>query len=245
MIDKTTKQASKKPQSAATIGSMFDEIATGYDKVNRLLSFGLDLYWRRALARLIPKDKPVRLLDLATGTADQLISLTKRKKNLVSALGIDISQEMIHQGQKKLIALDLTHKISLCKADALDIPLEAESVECVTMSFGLRNVVDLQKCVDEAFRVLTKGGRVIILEFSRPENRLVRAGHKWYLKHLVPFVGGLVTKKRYAYHYLQETIDAFVTPSYIVKALEKAGFKGAYCKPLSRGIVSVYVGDKP
>ncbi len=242
LTDKEKRQA--RPATKEAIGSMFDAIAPTYDRVNAMVSLGLDRSWRNKLTSFLPKKRNLYLLDLATGTADQLLALMQRAPHIHKALGMDISPGMIEKGKQKVKRSVLANKIELRVGDALATGLKSSSIDCITMSFGLRNVVSLDKCFNEAFRILAPSGRLIILELSRPKNPLLRWGHKGYLKFIVPMVGALISKKRYAYRYLQETINEFASPSLVLKGMKKAQFTKVRHIPLSGGIVSIYVGDK-
>ncbi|PCI75698.1 bifunctional demethylmenaquinone methyltransferase/2-methoxy-6-polyprenyl-1,4-benzoquinol methylase UbiE [Candidatus Aerophobetes bacterium] len=226
------------------IEKMFDSIAPAYDKLNRILSLGLDRYWRARLRRLVSQDKDVRLLDLATGTGDQLISIVKSCKNITSALGIDLSQAMINKGRDKIKHQSYENKVTLRQGNALNTGLENSSVDCITLSFGLRNVSCLKTCLAESFRLLAPSGRLIVLEFSTPTHPVFQWGHRQYLKFIVPKIGALISKKGYAYNYLGDSIGAFNTPKHIVNLFKEVGFSKVRHIPLTLGVVSLYVGDK-
>ncbi|NGX50278.1 MAG: Demethylmenaquinone methyltransferase [Chlamydiae bacterium] len=223
---------------------MFDEISPTYDFINHLLSFGADIYWRRKMIEHLPKSQDIRLLDLATGTGDQLITIVKRAKQVKTALGIDLSLEMIRCGQKKIIDKPFTHRITLMEGDATDISLEKESVECVTISFGIRNMTKMQQCLDECHRVLTPCGKLLILEFSLPKNRIMKGLHLFYLRHVLPYVAGWISRKQHAYRYLNETVETFPYGEEFCKCLTKAGFFRVKAHPLTFGVVTLYSAEK-
>lgn len=231
-------------RSRKNVWQMFDEISPRYDFLNHLLSFGADIHWRKKLIQYLPKNSDIRLLDLATGTADQLITIVKKAKQVKSALGIDLSQEMIRLGQRKIIDKPYMHQITLTKGDATDISLGNESVDCVTMSFGIRNVEDTQKCLNECMRVLTPRGRLLILEFSIPKNRLIKGCHLFYLRHVLPNVGGLISRQKAAYRYLNETIETFPSGEAFCDLMKKAGFVRVKAHPMTLGVTTLYVGEK-
>lgn len=231
-------------RSRENIWKMFDQISHRYDCLNHLLSFGADFYWRRRPLRHLPKKEKMRLLDLATGTGDQLITLIKNAKRIETALGLDLSQEMLHKGQRKIIDKPYAHQVTFMKGDATDISLKDSAVDCVTISFGIRNVTDVDQCLSECFRVLTPLGRLIILEFSLPKNRLIRALHLTYLRRILPHVAGWVSKNLSAYRYLNETIETFPYGESFCDKIRQAGFSSVKAYPLTFGVVTLYVGEK-
>jgi len=235
-------QAAK--HSREEIWKMFDDISPTYDLINHLLSFGIDIYWRRELIKHLPKGSDIRLLDLATGTGDQLMTIVKKAPQVKSALGIDLSKEMIHHGQKKIINKSFAHQITLMEGDATDVALEDKSVDCVTLSFGIRNVTKMQKCLEECYRVLTPEGKLLILEFSLPKNRLIKGLHLFYLRHVLPHVAGLISRNKYAYRYLNETIETFPYGEEFCTHIKKAGFYHVKAFPLTCGVVTLYTGVK-
>ncbi|MBF5058653.1 bifunctional demethylmenaquinone methyltransferase/2-methoxy-6-polyprenyl-1,4-benzoquinol methylase UbiE [Candidatus Neptunochlamydia vexilliferae] len=231
-------------ESRDEVWKMFDRISPRYDLVNRLLSFGIDHYWRRQLIRHLPQKKGLRLLDLATGTGDQLITIVKRAKQVETALGLDMSQEMVRLGQRKIIDKPYTHRITLAEGDATNIALEKGSVDCVTMSFGIRNVTSVEKCLEECFRVLTPSGKLMILELSLPKNRFIRGLHLFYLRRILPLVGGLVSREPKAYLYLNKTIETFPYGEAFCTKLKSAGFYRVKAYPMTFGAATLYIGEK-
>ena len=176
---------------------IFDTIAPTYDRINRILSGGINFYWRRKVATLLPKQEKIKLLDCATGTGDQLISLFKNSPQLHQAVGIDLAQEMLKIGREKLRAY--AHQITLRAASATAIPYLDETFDCATMSFGIRNVDDVPTCLREIHRVLRPGGRALILEFSLPTNRWILKSYLFYLNELLPRVGKFISGHPDAY----------------------------------------------
>ena len=230
--------------SKKNVWKTFDQISRFYDFLNRVLSFGIDVYWRKRLVEFLPKNPDVRLLDLATGTGDQIIEVIKKAKQVKSALGIDLSQEMIRIGQRKIIDKPYTHQVSLMEGDAMDIAMKDESVECVTMSFGIRNVEHVETCLSECLRVLTPRGRLLILEFSMPKNRLLRKCHLFYLRYILPTVGGLISKNKTAYRYLSKTIERFPYGENFCALMRKVGFVRVKSYPMTFGVTTLYIGEK-
>jgi len=213
--------------------------------VNRAMTGGLDIIWRKNVAKLVPKDRMIELLDLATGTGDQLFSILKENKNISSAVGIDMSLQMLEVALKKKKDHPQKDKILFQRASALDIPYPDESFDCVTMSFGIRNVTCPSSCMQEIFRVLRPGGKVIILESSIPSNVLIKNIHMLYLRGLLPRIGGLLSRKKSAYVYLNKTIESFPYGAEFCKLLEINKFSKPQLFPQLFGAVTIYLAQKP
>ena len=224
------------------VWQMFDRIAPTYDLVNRLLSFNLDVRWRREVHSHLPKRDDLRLLDLATGTGDQVIAMT-RAGGVGSAVGMDMSVEMLAIGREKVAEAGLSEVISMENGDATALPFDDDSFDAVTISFGIRNVVHVDKALAEMRRILRPGGRAIILEFSLPRNPVVRFGHLMYLRYVLPLVGGLVSRDWSAYRYLNTTIEAFPYGEAFAAKMRAAGFEQAEANPVTFGIATIYVGE--
>jgi demethylmenaquinone methyltransferase/2-methoxy-6-polyprenyl-1,4-benzoquinol methylase len=229
-------------ETDSKISQMFNAISRRYDQVNRLVSFGIDQKWRKVLASHLPEKSNLKLLDLATGTCDQLLEILETGK-VEKALGIDLAEGMLALGREKIEASGLQEKVELKVASALAIPVEENSYDCVTISFGIRNVQG--NCLREIFRVLAPGGRALILEFSLPRNALVKQMHLFYLRRVLPAVGGLVSKQKSAYQYLNKTIEAFPYGEDFLALMEQEGFVDLRAIPLTMGVATLYVGEKP
>lgn len=230
--------------SRKNIWQMFDRISRSYDLLNHLLSFGADIHWRKKLIEFLPNKADIRLLDLATGTGDQLITILKKAKQVKTALGIDLSHEMMRLGQRKIMGKPYTHQITFMQGDATNISIGNESVDCVTMSFGIRNVENTEKCLRECFRTLTSSGRLLILECSIPKNKLLKQFHLFYLRHILPRIGGFISKQKQAYRYLNETIETFPYGENFCILMRKAGFAKVKAYPMTFGVTTLYVGEK-
>lgn len=224
------------------ISGMFNAIAKRYDRANRCLSLGIDARWRKSLAKYLPEKENMRLLDIATGTCDQLIALMQTGK-VSCGVGIDLAEEMLAIGKQKILQYPFGEKIDLLCASACEIPFPDHSFDCTTISFGIRNVQG--NCLKEMFRILAPSGRALILEFSLPKNHLIRLCHLFYLRHLIPMIGGLMTKKKEAYRYLNQTIEAFPYGEKFLELMEKEGFVHCRAIPLTFGIATLYVGERP
>lgn len=217
---------------------MFDLISPTYDRVNRILSLGLDRRWRQKVAKQLPQKKNLKILDLATGTGDQILALLNSKAHIQSITGIDLSAEMLAIAKKKL-----ADKAQFQLADAEKLPFADESFDATTFSFGIRNVGNPLTSLQSIHRVLKVHGRCLILEFSLPP-KPIRGFYLFYLRHILPHVGGLLSRKPSAYRYLNQTIEAFPCGKDFLDLMREAGFRRLYAMPLALGAVTLYVGEK-
>jgi demethylmenaquinone methyltransferase/2-methoxy-6-polyprenyl-1,4-benzoquinol methylase len=223
---------------------MFDRIAHRYDLLNRMLSMGTDRGWRKRMAAFIPDKPQVRLLDLATGTADVMLFLEGRCPRVTSAVGLDMSGGMLGYGHEKIRRRGLSHKLRLMRGDGTKIGAADDSFDAVTISFGIRNFLDVPAGLREMRRVLRSRGRVLILEFSIPANPFVRIPYLLYFRHVLPVVGGIVSGDSSAYRYLNKTVETFPYGEAFAALMRDAGFTNVKAIPLSFGIATLYVGDK-
>ncbi|MGE5196179.1 MAG: bifunctional demethylmenaquinone methyltransferase/2-methoxy-6-polyprenyl-1,4-benzoquinol methylase UbiE [Anaerolineae bacterium] len=226
------------------VTAMFNAIAQTYDRLNRILSLGIDRSWRKRMLRFLPKQEILHLLDLATGTADQLIFLLDHVPTISAAAGLDPAQEMLLLGRQKLQSKSYGERVVLKEGHAAQIPYNDETFDCITISFGVRNFSNLPVCLKEIYRVLKKGGRLLILEFSTPPLPFIRRLYLFYLRHVLPRLGSWLSKNQTAYLYLNETIESFPSGLAFCRLLDDAGLKGAQAHPLSFGIVTIYQADK-
>ncbi len=234
----------KQGPSRAAIWRMFNLIAPRYDLLNHLLSWGQDVRWRRKLVENLPDRPGLCLLDLATGTGDALFALCCGKVHRVRcAVGLDRSCEMLQNARAKAIRRDRP-EIAFLLGDALQIPLGGSSCDVVTMSFGIRNVTNVEGALGEALRVLKPGGRVLILETSLPDKPLWRAIYLLYLRHILPRVGGWISGNAPAYRYLNRTIETFPYGPAFCRMLAAAGFQDVRAISLTLGTATLYRGDK-
>ena len=224
---------------------MFDSISPRYDFLNHLLSFGLDVLWRKQLAKFVPHKPGQIVLDLATGTADILMSLFKHSPDVQSGYGIDLADKMLDKGRGKIARAGLEPHVLLEHGDAHQIPFNDNTFDCVTIAFGIRNMENPQQVLSEMRRVLCSGGRAIILEFSLPTNTVIRATHLFYLRHAVPVIGAVFSGHDSAYRYLNRTIETFPYGDEFRAVMSKAGFQNVTANPLFFGVATIYVGDKP
>ena len=222
---------------------MFDRIAHRYDLLNRLLSFGTDVRWRKTMNRRIPAGKNLCVLDLATGTADVLIAMERACPNVTAGIGLDMSGGMLKYGQEKLIRLGLDQKYRLVRGDATALGLADAQFDAVTISFGIRNVLDVSQGLREMRRILKPGGRALILEFSLPANRPFRACYLFYFRNILPRLGALISGDSHAYTYLNKTVETFPYGEDFCKLMRDAGFEDVTATPLTFGIASLYQGE--
>lgn len=223
---------------------MFNRIAHRYDLLNRLLSFRQDMVWRKKLAQYLPKGKNISLLDVATGTGDVIFSLLKKSDRISSAIGIDMANKMLDVGRKKLHTLKLENRINLRLGNATDIPFEEDTFDVTTISFGIRNVNNLDLGIQNMYRVLKKNGRLLVLEFSLPKNKIFKTFYLFYFRRILPVIGGLISGDSYAYNYLNQSVETFPYGDAFCDVLKKNGFKNVKFYPLTFGIASIYQADK-
>ena len=228
-----------------TIANMFNRIAPRYDLLNRIVSMGQDIKWRKKLSIYLPNKHNIEQLDLATGTGDIPIMLkeTPEGKKIKHALGLDISTEMIKVGQKKIKKKNLNHIIQLKEGDATQIDLPNNSKDLITMAFGIRNVNNVEKTLLEMKRVLRKEGRLLILEFSLPKIKPIKWIYLIYFRHILPIIGGFITGNYKALKYLNQSVEAFPYGNAFLKKLQEAGFKNTKATTLCFGVASIYQGD--
>lgn len=237
-------QASQTP-SRKTISAMFDAISPTYDRANRILSLGLDLYWRRILSHQLPKQQISHVLDIATGTGDQIISILKEFPEAnFKMTGIDMSPDMLQLARQKINNVSKQERVEFLLCDAGTLPFEDEAIDCITISFGVRNFINLHHCLNEMFRVLTKKGRMLILEFAMPPNPIIRNIHLQYLRHIVPLLGKSISRHPTAYRYLNQTIEVFPYGKSFGSLLQHIGFNDVQIISLTFGIVNIYVAQK-
>ncbi len=220
---------------------IFDQIATKYDPINRILSLGQDQRWRREVARFIPNE-PFDLLDLAAGTGDQIIALFEAGAPIRKAIGLDLSEPMLEIGRQKLA--EKGYAASLQQGDAQQLPFPDCSFDICTISFGIRNVEQPILALREMHRILRPGGRCLILEFSIPENRLVRPLYLFYLRSLLPRIGGWISKNPSAYRYLNRTIESFPSGQAFCDLLRAASFTQIEHHSMNLGGVSLYEASR-
>lgn len=228
--------------STNEVAGMFDSIAGKYDFLNHFFSLGIDKLWRRKLVKRLAKAKPADVLDVATGTGDQAIAIVKA--GIPKVIGVDISEQMLAEGRKKIAAKQLTNKITLTYGNSEELQFTDNSFDAVSVTFGVRNFEHLEKGLSEIYRVLRPGGRVFILEFSMPKNVVIRWLYRFYFFKMMPFIGRLISKDKSAYTYLPKSVDPFPKRESFLKSLHSLGFINTYRVSLSFGIAELYVGQR-
>jgi demethylmenaquinone methyltransferase/2-methoxy-6-polyprenyl-1,4-benzoquinol methylase len=233
-------EKSKKEQ----VAKMFDELAGRYDMVNRMLSAGIDVRWRKKAIGKLEKDRPQQILDVATGTADMAI-MASRLLQPVEIVGIDISEQMLELGRKKVEKEGLTGIIRLQTGDCETINFPQNSFDAVMVAFGVRNFENLQNGLKEMLRVLKPGGKLVVLEFSRPRIKIFRSLYNLYMGIVAPEVARWFSQNKKAYQYLNQSAKLFPERQDFVDILKGVGYADIEFKPLSAGICSIYCGRKP
>ncbi len=225
------------------IARMFDSIAFRYDFLNRFLSAGIDIGWRKKAIHELNEIVPQTILDVATGTADVAIT-TYRLLHPKKIVGIDISQGMLDVGKKKIQQQGLQSVIELIYGDSETINFPDNSFDAVTVAFGVRNFQNLEKGLSEMHRVLKPNGKIVVLEFSRPKHKLFRGLTEFYMKVVAPKAGSMFAKNKDAYQYLNTSIQAFPEREQFTEVMKRNGYQKIYYKPLSLGICCIYCGSK-
>jgi len=231
-------EGSKKEQ----VAQMFDNISERYDFLNHILSLNIDKSWRKKVVKKIAQANAKRVLDVATGTADLAIALTKAHPDEV--VGIDISNGMLDVGRQKIKKKDLTHIISLEQADSENLPFGNDVFDAVTVAFGVRNFENLEKGLAEIKRVLKPGGKLLVLEFSQPAAFPFKQVYRFYFKNILPGLGKMVSKDASAYTYLPASVDAFPYGQDFNDILHKVGYSKAEFQPVTFGVASIYDATK-
>ena len=230
---------SKKKQ----VENMFDKIAFRYDFLNRFLSAGIDVRWRKKAITHLKNLQPENILDVATGTGDFAITSYKLLKP-GKITGIDISDGMLELGRKKIKKLGLEGRIQLLNGDSEAILFDDNSFDAVTVAFGVRNFENLEKGLSEIYRVLKPGGKLVVLEFSRPRLPVVKNLYRFYMKFVTTNIGKLISKNNDAYKYLNDSVQQFPERDSFTHILNKLNYRDSFYKTLSLGICTIYCGEK-
>ena len=225
------------------IREMFTSIAPRYDFLNKLLSLGQDKYWRQRAIDLLDPIENERILDVATGTGDMIIEVAKRNLS-VQIFGLDFSHRMLDLGRIKIVQNDYNQRVSFQIGSGECLPFANESFDGVVCAFGIRNFADAPLGLREFFRVLKPGGRVVVLEFSLPQNQFLNTIYEWYFNLVLPKIGNIVSGHANAYSYLSESVASFPSQKKFIRCIEKIGFKKVYFTELTFGIVTIYHGYK-
>ncbi len=224
------------------VATMFNNISKRYDLLNHVLSLGVDIYWRKRAIRFLKAEKPKLILDIATGTGDFAIEALALNPDKV--IGVDISEGMLEVGKKKLIRKKLQDKIELRMGDSEKLLFNDNNFDAVIVSFGVRNFENLEKGLQDMYRVLKPGGTTVIVEFSKPTAFPFKQVYNFYFKSILPLIGKVVSKDNSAYTYLPESVRQFPDGERFLTILKSVGFKATQCKTLTFGISSIYIGKK-
>ncbi|HUH28563.1 bifunctional demethylmenaquinone methyltransferase/2-methoxy-6-polyprenyl-1,4-benzoquinol methylase UbiE [Gelidibacter sp.] len=231
-------QLNKKEQ----VTKMFDTISKEYDGLNRVISFGIDVKWRKKVVAIIAKTHPKRILDIATGTGDLAINLAETEAQEI--IGLDISDGMLEVGRKKIADKKLDNKIKMTLGDSENLPFEDNSFDAITVAFGVRNFEELEKGLSEILRVLKPNGTFVILETSVPIKTPFKQGYKFYSKYILPTIGKVFSKDRVAYSYLSESASVFPYGEALNNILRQIGFTNVKDLPQTFGVATIYTATK-
>ena len=224
------------------VAQMFDTISGGYDNLNRVISFGIDVKWRKKVLKLVSERNPETILDIATGTGDMAILLSKTTATKI--IGIDISDGMLEVGRRKIAEKHLSGKIEMLLADSEQLPFEDNSFDAITVGFGIRNFESLDKGLTEILRVLKPNGLFVILETSVPDKAPFKQGYAFYTKNILPLIGKLFSKDTVAYGYLSESAAVFPYGENLNNILRKIGFIDVASMPQTFGVATIYSASK-
>ena len=236
------KEKYLKTDKKAGVQLMFNSIAPRYDFLNRFLSARMDVVWRKKTIKIIGKNNPKTILDVATGTGD--LAITALRIHPEKIVGIDIAEEMLEAGRKKLQKRDADHIISLEKGDSENLRFKDGSFDATMVAFGVRNFENLEKGLTEMYRILKPGGQCLILEFSKPKVFPVKQLYSFYFRNIVPMLGRIISGDLSAYTYLPDSVGTFPDGQDFLQILKKTGYKKVFFKPLTFGIATIYSGLK-
>ncbi len=242
MAKKITPYKDSELNKKKQVEKMFDTISTNYDGLNRVISFGIDVKWRKKVVRIVEKTNPDAVLDIATGTGDLAINLVKTGASRI--VGLDISEGMLSVGRKKIAQKGLSEKIEMVQADSEALPFEDNTFDAITVAFGVRNFETLEKGLREISRVLRPGGVFVVLETSVPTKFPFKQGYHFYTRNLLPLIGKLFSKDKVAYSYLSESAAAFPYGEAFNNILAKTGFTNIEHKPQTFGVATIYTASK-
>ncbi len=224
------------------VAQMFDNISNNYDGLNRVISFGIDVSWRKKVVKLIGENNPKTILDIATGTGDLAMMMTKLNPEKI--VGLDISAGMLEVGKQKIKKAGFDNKIDMVVGDSENIPFEDNTFDAITVSFGVRNFENLDKGLQEILRVLKPNGKFVILETSNPTKFPFKQLYKVHTQVFLPVVGKLFSKDKAAYSYLSESANSFPYGEAFNNILKKNGFKNVKSLPVTFGVASIYTSTK-
>jgi len=224
------------------VAQMFDTISGNYDGLNRVISFGIDVKWRKKVLQLVSDKNPKTVLDIATGTGDLAILMTNTTAEKI--IGLDISAGMLEVGRNKIKSKNLSDKIEMILADSENMPFEDNTFDAITVAFGVRNFENLEKGLAEILRVLKPNGIFVILETSIPDKTPFKQGYTFYSKNILPLIGKLFSKDDSAYQYLSESASVFPYGEVLNNILRKIGFIEVKAMPQTFGVATIYSASK-
>lgn len=223
---------------------MFNNIAHSYDFLNHFFSLGIDVLWRKKAIRILKKENPKLVLDVATGTGDFALEAVRMKLGADKIIGVDISEGMLEVGRKKIAERNLSDKIEMRTGDSENLPFTSDYFDAFTVAFGVRNFQNLEAGLSEMLRVLKPGSLGIVLEFSKPAKFPMKQLFGFYFKRVMPSIGKMVSKDHRAYTYLPESVQAFPSGEKFLDVMTRVGYKDVKRISLSGGIASIYLGRK-
>ena len=224
------------------VSEMFDNVAGGYDALNRVITFGMDVKWRKRIVNIVSTKEPKTILDIATGTGDMAILFAESSNAKIT--GLDISKGMLDVAHTKVTKKNLGNQISLQVGDAENLPFEDSSYDVVSVTYGIRNFENLKKGLTEIRRVLTNTGMLVILETSVPDKFPMRQGYLFYTGYILPLIGRIFSKDKRAYSYLSESAMAFPYGERLKVILQEVGFGNVDVKPQVQGKSTIYVASR-
>jgi demethylmenaquinone methyltransferase / 2-methoxy-6-polyprenyl-1,4-benzoquinol methylase len=224
------------------VTQMFDTISGNYDGLNRVISFGIDIKWRKKVLKLVADKNPKNILDIATGTGD--LAILMAKTNAEKIVGLDLSVGMLEVGKTKIATKNLSNKIEMVVGDSENLPFEDNSFDAITVAFGIRNFETLDKGLAEINRVLKPNGIFVILETSNPTKTPYKQGYNFYTKNILPIIGKLFSKDNVAYGYLSESANVFPFGEALNNILRKNGFIDVVAMPQTFGVATIYSATK-
>lgn len=231
------------PGKTGQVREMFDNIAPAYDFMNRAMTLGIDKLWRRKAVNIVRNHGGKKILDVATGTGDLAIALARRIDG-ATVTGADLSEGMIEIGREKVDKAGLSSRITLEATDCMNLPMDDETFDCVTVAYGVRNFEDLRRGYAEMARVLRPGGMIAVIELSTPTSPLVKPLYRLYTRGIIPAVGRMISHDSRAYSYLPESIAAVPQGEEMLSLMREAGLTDARCLPLTFGTCSIYTAIK-
>lgn len=224
------------------VAQMFDTISGEYDGLNRVISLGIDIKWRKKVVEIVGKNNPKQILDIATGTGDLAIMMSQLNPDKI--IGLDISAGMLEVGKQKIAKVNLSDKIDMVVGDSEAMPFKDNTFDAITVSFGVRNFANLGKGIQEIARVLKPTGVLVILETSNPTKFPFKQGYKLYTNLFLPIIGKLFSKDKVAYSYLSESANSFPFGEAFCNILQKNGFTHTKANPVTFGVATIYSATK-